>query len=122
SAPDWFVSTPRPIGIPTEETLALALVIACCQIPVPALSGRTFRTLRGLKYSGKECSVPVVPRLQFFCYGWSDGRSAMLEKTGRSALSAQDQRTLTIRRIDAIPVALPLKVPMKMSAETIAAA
>ena len=46
----------------------------------------------------------------------------MLEKTGRSALLAQDQAPLTIRRIDAIPVALPLKTPMKMSAETIASA
>jgi muconate cycloisomerase len=46
----------------------------------------------------------------------------MLEKTGRSELSAQDQRPLTIRRLDAIPVALPLKAPMKMAAETIAAA
>jgi muconate cycloisomerase len=48
----------------------------------------------------------------------------MLEKTGRSALSVQDrdQAPLTIRRVDAIPVALPLKTPMKMSAETIVAA
>ena len=52
----------------------------------------------------------------------------MLEKTGRSAWPAtaisarQDHAPLTIRRIDAIPVALPLKTPMKMSAETITAA
>ncbi len=46
----------------------------------------------------------------------------MLEKTGRSTLLVQDQAPLAIRRIDAIPVALPLKTPMKMSAETIAAA
>jgi muconate cycloisomerase len=46
----------------------------------------------------------------------------MLEKTERSALALEDQRPLTIRRIDAIPVALPLKTPMKMSAETIVAA
>ena len=46
----------------------------------------------------------------------------MLEKTGRSTLAARDQGPLVIRRIDAIPVALPLKTPMKMSAETITAA
>jgi muconate cycloisomerase len=48
----------------------------------------------------------------------------MLDKTGRFALSAQSKNPapLTIRRVDAIPVALPLKSPMKMSAETIAAA
>ena len=46
----------------------------------------------------------------------------MLEKTGRSAFSATDRRPLTIRRVDTIPVALPLKTPMKMSAETITAA
>jgi len=48
----------------------------------------------------------------------------MLDKTGRFALSAQNKNPapLTIRRVDAIPVALPLKSPMKMSAETIAAA
>ena len=45
----------------------------------------------------------------------------MLEKTSRSSLLAATQ-ALTIRRVDAIPVALPLKVPMKMSAETITAA
>ena len=46
----------------------------------------------------------------------------MLEKTGRSALLASSPAPLTIRRVDAIPVALPLKTPMKMSAETIVAA
>jgi L-alanine-DL-glutamate epimerase-like enolase superfamily enzyme len=46
----------------------------------------------------------------------------MLEKTGRSALLADDQAPLTIRRVDAIPVALPLKSVMKMSAETVTAA
>ena len=46
----------------------------------------------------------------------------MLEKTGRTALAARGQAPLTIRRIDAIPVALPLKSPMKMAAETITAA
>jgi muconate cycloisomerase len=45
----------------------------------------------------------------------------MLEKTSRSPLLGAAQ-ALTIRRVDAIPVALPLKVPMKMSAETITAA
>ena len=53
----------------------------------------------------------------------------MLEKTALSLLPAtanrrarQDRAPLTIRRVDAIPVALPLKTPMKMSAETITAA
>jgi muconate cycloisomerase len=50
----------------------------------------------------------------------------MLEKTAATILPHRstrgDQALLTIRRIDAIPVALPLKTPMKMSAETIAAA
>src|SRR3954466_7510605 len=46
----------------------------------------------------------------------------MLEKTGSSGLVAQNRAPLTIRRIDAIPVALPLKSPMKMAAETITAA
>src|SRR5882724_9739976 len=46
----------------------------------------------------------------------------MLEKTGSSGLVAQNRTPLTIRRIDAIPVALPLKTPMKMAAETITAA
>jgi L-alanine-DL-glutamate epimerase-like enolase superfamily enzyme len=47
----------------------------------------------------------------------------MLDKTGRSAWPATARSpALTVRRIDAIPVALPLKTPMKMSAETIVAA
>ena len=47
----------------------------------------------------------------------------MLEKTARLAAAAPiDDAPLTIRRIDAVPVALPLKTPMKMSAETITAA
>ena len=54
----------------------------------------------------------------------------MLEKTGRSICSirlrqrmrAATHAPLTIRRVDAIPVALPLKTPMKMAAETITAA
>ncbi len=49
----------------------------------------------------------------------------MLEKTARPAASLsarRDHAPLTIRRVDAIPVALPLKTPMKMSAETITAA
>jgi len=47
----------------------------------------------------------------------------MLEKTARLVAKAPiDDAPLTIRRIDAIPVALPLKTPMKMSAETITAA
>ena len=46
----------------------------------------------------------------------------MLEKTRPSAMSSQDHAPLVIRRIDAIPVALPLKSPMKMAAETITAA
>ena len=36
--------------------------------------------------------------------------------------SAQHHAPLSIRRVDAIPVALPLKAPMKMSAKTITAA
>jgi muconate cycloisomerase len=44
----------------------------------------------------------------------------MLEKTRRSAVTARiDRAPLTIRRIDAIPVALPLKSPMKMAGVTI---
>jgi muconate cycloisomerase len=53
----------------------------------------------------------------------------MLEKTARLAATAPihkgssgDDAPLTIRRVDAIPVALPLKSPMKMAAETITAA
>ena len=49
----------------------------------------------------------------------------MLEKTGQTALAATASRKappLVIRRVDAIPVALPLKAPMKMAAETVVAA
>jgi muconate cycloisomerase len=47
----------------------------------------------------------------------------MLEKTGRITFSAGGSDTpLTIRRVDAIPMALPLKAPMKMAGETITAA
>jgi muconate cycloisomerase len=53
----------------------------------------------------------------------------MLDKAERSAWPAnaadparQDERPLAIRRIDAIPVALPLKTPVRMSAETVTAA
>jgi muconate cycloisomerase len=48
----------------------------------------------------------------------------MLEKTAKSwsVTGSQAQAPLTIRRVDAIPVALPLKAPMKMAAETIATA
>src|ERR1700742_1792482 len=47
----------------------------------------------------------------------------MLEKTGRSTLSVGGRDTpLNIRRVDAIPVALPLKAAMKMAGETITAA
>src|SRR4051794_12741890 len=50
----------------------------------------------------------------------------MLQKTPRlSSASAQKNRELpplTIRRVDAIPVALPLKAAMKMAGETITAA
>ena len=48
----------------------------------------------------------------------------MLEKTSRGSIASTSagHAPLTIRRIDAIPVALPLKAPMKMSAETITAA
>ena len=53
----------------------------------------------------------------------------MLEKTGQSVSSAAthgnargDQAPLMMRRVDAIPVSLPLKTPMKMAAETITAA
>src|SRR5579871_2681371 len=45
----------------------------------------------------------------------------MLEKTApRSSLNTD--RPLVIRRVDAIPVALPLKTPMKMAFETVATA
>ena len=52
----------------------------------------------------------------------------MLEKTGRSIAASADRNVrrehapLVIHRVDAIPVALPLKTPMKMSAVTITAA
>ena len=50
----------------------------------------------------------------------------MLEKTGHTALTGAASRKgavpLIIRRVDAIPVALPLNSPMKMAAETITAA
>jgi muconate cycloisomerase len=53
----------------------------------------------------------------------------MLEKTAQLAAAAPihkgsrgNDAPLTIRRVDAIPVALPLKSPMKMAAETITAA
>jgi muconate cycloisomerase len=50
----------------------------------------------------------------------------MLEKTGSAAASsrnvARDRPPLTIRRIDAIPVALPLKAPMKMANATVSTA
>jgi muconate cycloisomerase len=47
----------------------------------------------------------------------------MLEKTHRTPLTRElDGAPLTIRRVDAIPVALPLKSPMKMSGITIATA
>jgi muconate cycloisomerase len=42
----------------------------------------------------------------------------MLDKT-QAAIAAQTDRALTIRRVDAIPVALPLKAPMKMAGITI---
>src|SRR5205085_7610663 len=43
----------------------------------------------------------------------------MLEKTEQATLTAGLHRPLMIRRIDAIPVALPLKSPMKMADITI---
>src|ERR1043165_7505841 len=49
----------------------------------------------------------------------------MLQKTPRlssSSPQARDEAPLIIRRIDAIPVALPLKAAMKMAGETITAA
>jgi L-alanine-DL-glutamate epimerase-like enolase superfamily enzyme len=54
----------------------------------------------------------------------------MLETAGRSSWTAVAPRNrsplkaqpLVVRRIDAIPVALPLKAPMKMAAETVATA
>src|ERR1044071_7509694 len=46
----------------------------------------------------------------------------MLEKTSRTITIAGEPPPLILRRIDAIPVALPLKSPMKMSGITIATA
>ena len=49
----------------------------------------------------------------------------MLQKTPRlssSSPQARDEAPLIIRRVDAIPVALPLKAAMKMAGETITAA
>ena len=46
----------------------------------------------------------------------------MLEKTQRAGLAGAAERPLIIRRVDAIPVALPLKAPMKMAGITITAA
>ena len=47
----------------------------------------------------------------------------MLEKTQRSVVTVRmDRAPLVIRRVDAIPVALPLKAPMKMAGITIATA
>ena len=51
----------------------------------------------------------------------------MLEKTARSSWSVASAKATTpaplvIRRVDAIPVALPLKAPMKMAANTVAEA
>ncbi len=43
----------------------------------------------------------------------------MLDKTARSASSRADQSPLVIRRVDVIPVALPLKTPMSMAGVTI---
>src|SRR5437764_6234757 len=46
----------------------------------------------------------------------------MLEKTQRSRTAWAERAPLIIRRVNAIPVALPLKTPMKMSGVTIATA
>jgi muconate cycloisomerase len=48
----------------------------------------------------------------------------MLEKTQRpwSVAGLRSQAPITIRRVDAIPVALPLKASMKMAGETVATA
>jgi len=44
----------------------------------------------------------------------------MLEKTGRAVVTARmDRAPLIVRRIDAIPLALPLKSPMKMAGITV---
>src|SRR5262249_23527057 len=48
----------------------------------------------------------------------------MLEIPSNAArpTAAQQASSLTIRRVDAIPVALPLKAPLKMAAETVSTA
>src|SRR5947199_4613789 len=46
----------------------------------------------------------------------------MLEKTQRSRTAWAERAPLIIRRVNAIPVALPLKTPMKMAGVTIATA
>jgi len=43
----------------------------------------------------------------------------MLERTQRSAAAGVERAPLIVRRIDAIPVALPLEAPMKMAGVTI---
>src|ERR1044072_9210258 len=43
----------------------------------------------------------------------------MLEQTHRSSAAGLERAPLVVRRIDAIPVALPLKAPMKMAGVTI---
>ena len=43
----------------------------------------------------------------------------MLEKTQRTELAGAVERPLIIRRVDAIPIAVPLKSPMKMAGITI---
>src|ERR1043165_1769038 len=44
----------------------------------------------------------------------------MLEKTEGATLTTSADRPLIVRRIDAVPIALPLKSPMKMSCIRIA--
>src|SRR3954471_11626434 len=46
----------------------------------------------------------------------------MLEKTQRLQIARLERAPLTIRRVDAIPVALPLKSPMKMAGVTVTTA
>ncbi len=43
----------------------------------------------------------------------------MLDRTARATTAELDRRPLIIRRVDAIPVALPLKTPMSMAGVTI---
>ena len=43
----------------------------------------------------------------------------MLERTQRTIVTAAERAPLIVRRVDAIPVALPLKAPMKMAGITI---